>query len=102
MQQRHGARAASPALTRALVASLVVLGTLIVVLATSPGPAGASGIVPPADPSASVPPQVMPRCTTTPVDDTSAGCIDSVLHNINQARSLENLGPLVLPSTYAG
>ena len=35
------------------------------------------------------------------MDDTSAGCIDSVLHNINYARSLEGLGPLVLPSSYA-
>ena len=30
--------------------------------------------------------QVMPRCTLTPVDDTSAGCMNSVLHNINYAR----------------
>ncbi len=43
----------------------------------------------------------MPRCTLTPVDDTSAGCINSVLHNINEARSLEGLGPMVLPSDYA-
>ena len=38
---------------------------------------------------------------SSPVDDTSAGCIDSVLHNINFARSLEGLGPMVLPSGYA-
>ena len=43
----------------------------------------------------------MPHCTLVPVDDTSAGCIDSVLHNINHGRSLEGLGPLVLPSDYA-
>ena len=43
----------------------------------------------------------MPDCSVTPVDDTSSGCLDSVLHNINYARSLEGLGPLVLPSDYA-
>ena len=43
----------------------------------------------------------MPHCTPTPVDDTSAGCIDSVLHNINYGRMLEGLGPMVLPSGYA-
>jgi hypothetical protein len=43
----------------------------------------------------------MPRCSISPVDDTSAGCIDSVLHDINYARSLEGLGPLVLPSDFA-
>ncbi len=44
----------------------------------------------------------MPACTLPPVDDTSTGCIDSVLHNINYARTLEGLGPMVLPSGYAG
>ena len=48
-----------------------------------------------------VSPQVMPHCTLIPVDDTSTGCINSVLHNINDARSLEGLGPMVLPSDYA-
>ena len=54
-----------------------------VVVVAAPASAGAAGIVPPSNPSASVPPQVTPRCSTSPVDDTSAGCIDSVLHNIN-------------------
>ena len=43
----------------------------------------------------------MPRCSVSPVDDTSAGCINSVLHNINYARALEGLGPLILPGNYA-
>jgi len=43
----------------------------------------------------------MPHCTVSPVDDISAACINSVLHNINYARALEGLGPLVLPSNYA-
>ena len=62
--------------------------------------AGATVILPPDNPAVSVPPQVMPACTFVTVDDDSAGCIDSVLHNINYARSLEGLGPLVLPSDY--
>ena len=70
-------------------------------MAVAPVEAHAAGIVPPANPAVNIPPQVMPHCTPTPVDDTSAGCIDSVLHNINYARSLEGLGPMVLPSGYA-
>ena len=100
--RRHqpGARALST-LLRAGVALAAGIGSALVILSAAPMPAGASGIVPPANPSVSVPPQVMPACSFTTVDDTSAGCIDSVLHNINYARSLEGLGPLVLPSDYA-
>ena len=43
----------------------------------------------------------MPKCSASPVDDTGTGCIDSVLHDINYARSLEDLGPLVLPIDFA-
>ena len=50
----------------------------------------------------SVPAQVVPRFSISPVDDTSAGYINSVLHKVlNYARSQEGLGPLVLPSDYA-
>ena len=77
------------------------IGSAVVVVSAAPVPAGASGILPPSNPSVSVPPQVMPACSLSPVDDTSAGCTDSILHNINYARSLEGLGPLVLPSDYA-
>jgi hypothetical protein len=73
----------------------------MVLLVVAPVEARAAGIVPPANPAADIPPQVLPHCTPTPVDDTSAGCIDSVLHNINYARSLEGLGSMVLPSGYA-
>ena len=73
----------------------------VMLVAGFSAPAGASGIVPPSNPPVNIPPQVMPACSVTPVDDTSAGCIDSVLHNINYARDLEGLGPLVLPSGYA-
>ena len=103
MGRRHqaGARAASSSLLRAALALAGGLGSALVAVAAAPVPASASGIVPPSKPSVNVSPQVMPRCTLTPVDDTSTGCINSVLHNINEARSLEGLGPMVLPSDYA-
>ena len=103
MVRRHqaGARAAPSPLLRAALAVTAGLGTALVVVAATPQPSGAAGILPPSNPSVNVTPQVMPHCTLTPVDDTSAGCIDSVLHNINYARSLEGLGPMVLPSGYA-
>jgi hypothetical protein len=101
--RRHqsGARIASSSLARAALAVAAGLGSALVAIAAAPEPAGAAGIVPPSNPSVNVSPQVMPACTLTPVDDTAAGCIDSVLHNINDARSLEGLGPMVLPSDYA-
>ena len=101
--RRHqpGARAASSAMARAVLAVTAGLGSVLVVVADRTTGASASGIVPPSNPSVNVPPQVMPHCTLTPVDDTSAACIDSVLHNINYARALEGLGPMVLPSDYA-
>ena len=100
-RHRTGARTVSRALARTILAGAAGIAAGIVVMVAAPVGAGASGIVPPSNPSFSVPPQVTPRCSTSPVDDTSAGCIDSVLHNINYARSLEGLGPLVLPSNYA-
>ena len=75
---------------------------MLIATTALPSVAGATGIVPPATPSVNVPPQVVPHCTMSPVDDTSTACISSVLHNINYARWLEGLGPMVLPSTYAG
>jgi hypothetical protein len=101
--RRHqpGARAASSSLARAALAVAAGIGSAIIVITTAPMGAGASGILPPANPATNMSPQVMPRCSITPVDDTSAGCINSVLHNINYARSLEGLGPMILPSNYA-
>ena len=85
---------------RAVAGSILVVVSTIALGALPQAVAGASGIVAPAKPSVNVPPQVMPACTITP-DDHSAGCIDSVLHNINYARTFEGLGPLVLPNNYA-
>ncbi len=88
-------------LARGLIALGAVVASAVVVVGASAGPAGAAGILPPSNPAADVSPQVVPACRTSPVDDKSAACIDSILHNINYARSLESLGPLVLPSDYA-
>jgi hypothetical protein len=101
--RRHSndAHAVSHSLTCAMLAVAAVLGFTVTAIAAAPEGAGAAGIVPPAKPTVNVPPQVVPQCTSSPVDDTSAGCIDSVLHNINDARSLEDLGPMVLPPGYA-
>jgi len=101
IRHQPGARAGSTSIARAALAVAAGVASALVVIAGSPVGAGASGIVPPSNPSVSIPPQVMPDCTFLTVDDTSAGCIDSVLHNINFARMFEGLGPLVLPSNYA-
>ena len=86
---------------RIAVALAGMVGSSVVLISGMTPPAAAAGILPPSNPTVSVPPQVMPDCSVSPVDDTSTGCIDSVLHNINYARSLEGLGSLVLPSDYA-
>jgi hypothetical protein len=86
-------------MARAALTLAAGVASALVVITGAPLDAEATAVLPPDNPSASVPPQVMPACTT--VDDDSAGCIDSVLHNINYARSLEGLGPLVLPPDYA-
>ena len=86
-------------MARAALAAAAGITSALVVITGSALTAGASTTVP--NPSASVPPQVMPDCTIATVGDTSPGCIDSVLHNINYARSLEGVGPLVLPAGYA-
>jgi hypothetical protein len=97
----HDTRTVSHWLTGAVLAVAAVLASTVMAITAAPEAAGAAGLVPPANPTANVPPQVVPRCTSSPVDDTSAGCIDSVLHNINDGRALEGLGPMVLPSDYA-
>jgi hypothetical protein len=100
-RHQYGPRAALKALTCAAIAVAAALGSSVAVVTVAPVDAGAAGIVPPTKPAVNIPPQVVPRCTFTPVDDTSTGCIDSVLHDINYARSIEGLGPMVLPSGYA-
>ena len=99
MRLHTGARVRASTVARVAIATTAVLASALVTLSAPTG-AGASPILPPDNPAADVPPQVLPACSA--VDDTSAPCIDSVLHNINYARSLEGLGPLVLPSGYAG
>ena len=95
-RHRTGPRALARSLPRTTLAVAAAWGSATVLATFAPVSAGASGILPPSNPSVSAPPQVMPRCSVSPVDDTSAGCINSVLHNINYARALEGLGPLVV------
>jgi hypothetical protein len=59
-----------------------------------------SALVPPDDPSANIPPQVPYDCNNATLDN-SANCIASVLLDINYARSLEDVGPMILPLNYA-
>ncbi len=101
MRHAFGASVVTRSVARVAIAVTAGVGSALVVVSVAPSGAGAAGIVPPSNPSVDVPPQVTPACTTSPVDDTSAQCIDSVLHDINYARSLEGLGPMVLPSGYA-
>ncbi len=94
---------AATATRRTRIAVTAVLATVLVVLAVPTWqPAGASGILPPADPPQNVAAQLNPSfyCPTT-VNDTSAPCIDAYLHDINYARSLEGVASMVLPTDYA-
>jgi hypothetical protein len=56
-------------------------------------------IVPPNHPGANVAAQVGFNCDLYAIDDTP-DCIYSSLLNINYARSLEGLGPMILPDDY--
>ncbi len=58
-------------------------------------------IVPPGHPPANVANQVPFNCDLYAIDNTP-DCIYSSLLNIDYARSLEGVGPMVLPSDYAG
>jgi hypothetical protein len=100
-RHRSGARRAPDSPLRCALALVIGLAPAFVVATASAGPSAATGIVPPSNPTVNISPPVVPHCTPTPVDDTSAGCIDSVLHDINDARSFEGLGPMVLPGGYA-
>jgi hypothetical protein len=60
--------------------------------------ATATGILPPNSPPANIPENLTPTCNG--VDDTSAACMYSLLHNIDYARSLEGVGPMILPTDY--
>ncbi len=87
IQHRVAARVRTSRVVRSLAGVVVIVaGTVaLAALPSAAGSAGAAGIVPPSNPTADVPPQVMPACTSTPADNSIAGCIDSVLHNINYA-----------------
>jgi len=58
-----------------------------------------AAILPPANPFSNVPLQVPFNCDNFAVDN-SPNCIYSALLNINGARALEGVGPMVLPTDY--
>src|SRR5580658_924439 len=96
---------------------LAVVGVVLVVMAGltpsahSPHPAQrpqgravlaadlSHGILPPNHPGANVATQVAFNCNLFVIDN-SADCIYSALLNINYARSLEGVGPMILPGDY--
>src|SRR5476649_57086 len=58
-------------------------------------------ILPPNHPAANVQNQVGFNCDQFALDNTP-NCIYSALLNISYARSLEGVGPMILPNNYAG
>ena len=62
----------------------------------SPAPAWAAIL---ANPASNVPEEVPVMCNTGAVDNSPA-CIQSALHDINHARALEAVKPMILPAAY--
>ena len=62
--------------------------------------AHAVGIVPPRVPAANVVEQIPFRCTAGAAVDDSTACTNSVLYDVDYARHLEGVGPMVLPRGY--
>ena len=58
-------------------------------------------ILPPNHPSANVPAQVGFNCDLFALDNTP-DCIYSALLDIDYARSIEGVGPMILPNDYVG
>jgi hypothetical protein len=94
---RHGAwrrRVTWSALAGALLVCVLAMGAA--------APAGAAGLVPPADPPASIPPSpdFNQSCAFSGFD-TTAACQTAALAAIDNARAAEGLGKLVLPTNYS-
>ncbi|HTT86770.1 MAG TPA: hypothetical protein VMF60_05355 [Acidimicrobiales bacterium] len=70
------------------------------VVASPPG-AGRRGLLPPANPPASIAPQpnFLAACSST-VDDQSAGCAQTTVAAIDSARRAEGVGPMTLPGNW--
>jgi hypothetical protein len=81
-------------------ASIALVGVLIVTGAVCTAVNPAHAMVPPADPGSNVPLQVPVNCDNFAVDNTP-GCIYSALVDINYGRSLEGVGPMILPADYS-
>ncbi|HLI57384.1 MAG TPA: hypothetical protein VKY26_10195, partial [Actinomycetota bacterium] len=76
-----------------------MVGMALVVSFVAPGGAGATGILPPADPLQSIAPPagVQSACSSVPV--TSA-CIAAATAAIDTDRSSEGVGPISLPANF--
>jgi hypothetical protein len=97
----------------ALAAAITMLGAIFALgppSATGPSHRGASpalftaqdgphAIVPPNEPPANVTPPVPVNCDLFALDGTS-DCMFSALLDINYARALEGVGPMILPADY--
>jgi hypothetical protein len=80
-------------------ASVALVGLLMVTGAVCIASNQAHAVVPPGDPGSNVPVQVPLNCDNFALDDTP-GCLYSALVNINYGRSLEGVGPMILPADY--
>jgi hypothetical protein len=60
-----------------------------------------NALLPPSNPYSNVTPEVNFQCSYGTTVDDSPGCIYSLLVNIDYARSLEGVGPMILPTNYA-
>jgi hypothetical protein len=67
--------------------------------ALDPSAASAAGILPPSNPPANITFDVAPPCYS--VDDPSAACLETLLHDINAGRNSEGLPSMVLPNGFA-
>jgi hypothetical protein len=81
-------------------ASIALVGILIATGAVCVAVNQAHAMVPPADPGSNIPLQVPVNCDNFAVDNTP-GCIYSALVDINYGRSLEGVGPMILPTDYS-
>jgi hypothetical protein len=75
-----------------------LLGAQLFLCAVTQAPAAAAGILPPSDPASNINFDVMPQCTQ--YGDSSAVCLNSILHDINFGLNSEGLPPMVLPNGF--
>ena len=96
-----GARGARATRAGLVVATLLgaQLCLSLCLSALDPSAASAAGILPPSNPPANITFDVAPPCYS--VDDPSAACLETLLHDINAGRNSEGLPSMVLPNGFA-